>query len=65
MKLPDKIMIKATIIPVNALRCIEIKIPFFKCRCWGFYPSKNSKTSGYSFKNKSRYPKIIKDIEWI
>lgn len=67
MKLPDKITIKATIIPVSALRCIEIKIPFFKCRCWDFYPSsKNSRrTSGYFFRNKSRYPKIIKNIEWV
>jgi len=37
MKLPEKITITATIVPVHALRMIEIKIPLMRCRCWNRY----------------------------
>lgn len=36
MKLPKKITITATIVPVHALRMIEVKIPLMKCKCWPY-----------------------------
>lgn len=40
MKLPSKITIKITIIPVHALRCIEVQTPKWKNRSWSKFKYK-------------------------
>lgn len=53
MKLPYKITITGTITPVHALRCIEVKIPTMKCKCWCW--TKIRKKGQYDFYTKSKY----------
>lgn len=52
LNLDSKIVIKATIIPVNALRIMEIKIPIWKIKCWS---NKGYKRYKYRFGKNSKY----------
>ena len=54
MKLPEKITIKATIVPVHALRMIEVKIRLMKCKCWPYAKHRRT-TFVYFKKDKNRY----------
>lgn len=52
----DPITIKVKVIPVHALREIEIKIPLMHCRCWRQFIHKRRRAGLYYFsKTKSRY----------
>ena len=48
-----KIVVKATVVPVHALRCIEVKIPTMKCKCWCW--TQIMKKGQYRFYTKSKY----------
>lgn len=52
----DSITIKLTVLPVRALREIEIKIPLMRCRCWHRHFAKHRRAGfDYFSKTKNRY----------